>query len=127
MTDPEVTDRSLAVYVPAPGSELRETIWRGSGIVGSPAGETGRLRLDFEGDDERYPSFAARVRRAAERHLWSDGAGTGYPTRACAYADANEVVPVGTYAPEADLLTVDDPDTLRDWLEDEEVPDLPDR
>lgn len=85
-------------------------------------GDTGRLRVDFEGDTSVYPAYQDRVRRAAERHQWSDEQRSGYPTRACAHVSGDEVIPVGTYDPAADRLMVDDRTTLQDWLDDEDVP-----
>lgn len=115
------TDKSpktLRVYVPAPDSELANAIWEGSGIVGSLAGETGRLRIDYEGAEEIYRSYADRVERAAERHLAIrlDG-GHGYPSRASAHVDATEVIEVGRWDPAKSELTVTDDETLRAWLE----------
>lgn len=106
----------LEVYVPRPDTALRASIWPGSAIVGSPHGESGRLRIDFEGDDDVYPTFEDRLRRAAERHLWSDGHRSGYPTRACAYVDEEELIRVGTYDPEAQDLDLEAPEVLDGWL-----------
>lgn len=113
----------LTLYVPRSDSELHDRIWSGSGIVGSPVGDTGRIRLDFEGDTSVYPAYKDRVRRAAERHEWSDGERSGYPTRACAHVSKNEVIPIGTYDPATERLVVDDPPALRAWLDGEELPD----
>lgn len=106
----------LDVYVPRHDSELRETVWRGSGIVGSEVSDTGRLRLDFEGDDEVFPEFEDRVRRAAERHMWEGEGGRRYPTRACAYADPDEVNRVGSYDTDRRRLSVTEPELLEDWM-----------
>lgn len=108
----------LAVYVPREHTELREEIWSGSGIVGSEVGETGRLRLDFEGDEEVFPDFESRVRRAAERHVWEGPDGQGYPTRACAYCSRDEVVQVGVYDTERNELTVTTRAALAAWTDD---------
>ena len=107
----------LTVYVPRPESDLRRTIWPGSGIVGSEQGDTGRFRVDFEGDRDRYPAYKDRVRRAAERHSWFDGERAGYPTRACAYVDEDELIAVGNYALDSDQLVVNDRKALEEWLE----------
>lgn len=106
----------LAVYVPVPGSDVDAEIWDGSGIVGSPAGETGRLRIDFEGNRKLFPGFADRVRRAAERHDWSRNRREGYPTRASAHVDEGQVMRVGTYLPGSKKLEVEKPDPLAQWL-----------
>lgn len=116
-TAPDGGQDELTIYVPALSSELRETIWQGSGIVGSNVAGSDRLRLDFEGDEERYPAFTDRVRRAAERHRWADGERSGYPTRACAYVEEEEVVPVGVYDPTDGTVVIDDQRTLEEWLE----------
>lgn len=113
----------LKILVPAPESELREVIWSGSGIVGSKEGQTGRLRLDYEGDDDLYPTYADRVRRAADRQQWARRHRSGYPTRASAYADTDEVRIVGSFDPDSNQLTISDADVLADWLDVEEVPD----
>lgn len=114
----------LTVFVPDPhsNSDLEKDLARGSGIVGSQVAETGRLRVDFEGDGEVYPDFAARVRRAAERHVWRGPDGKqGYPTRACAYVDRSELVAVGTYDLREKRVEVTEPNALRDWLDVEEL------
>lgn len=116
------TDRDaqkLAVYVPAPDSELIGEVWEGSGIVGSLVGDTGRLRLDYEGDRTIYPSFSDRVQRAAERHQASrPGGSQGYPTRASAHVDPSQVIEVGRWDPVEGELTVTDPNRLKDWLDE---------
>lgn len=106
----------LDVYVPRPGSDLEDAVWAGSGIVGSPEGSTGRLRVDFEGDEDVYPRYADRVRRAAERHCHSRRHREGYPTRACAHVDPDEVVRVGRYDPESARLIISHPERLEVWL-----------
>lgn len=109
---------SLTVYVPAPGSRLREEVVReGSGMVGSEVSDTGRVRVDFEGDAEVFDTFGARVRRAAERHTWTHPAARkGYPTRACAYVSRDELVAVGRYEPAKKRVTVTDEDRVEEWL-----------
>lgn len=108
----------LAVFVPR-DETLREEIWAGSGIVGSPAGETRRLRLDFEGDRQLYESFEDRVQRAAERHLWEGPDGQGYPTSAMAYADPEAVERIGWWYADEEELEVTAPETLARWLDSE--------
>lgn len=106
----------LAVYVPT-DEQLQEKIADGSGIVGSEVSEIGRLRLDFEGNQELYDSYEARVQRAAERHLWDGPDGQrGYPTSAMAYADPDAVAQVGWWTPDTKSLEVTDPSTLTAWL-----------
>lgn len=52
----------LTVYVPAPGSRLRDDVVRqGSGMVGSEVGDSGRIRVDFQDGTEAFPTFADRV------------------------------------------------------------------
>lgn len=115
----------LAVYVPVPGSVVDSEVWEGSGIVGSPAGGTGKLRIDFEGNRELFPEFTDRVRRAAERHDWLRDHREGYPTRACAHVDKNQVIRVGTYLPGSNTLEVENADPLAQWLGvDELEPEL---
>ena len=69
----------LTVYVPArPALHIRD----GSGIVGSPGDEGGRVRIDYEGNIYGSPAlrtYATRVFHAAGRHL------TRYPTIARAW------------------------------------------
>lgn len=113
----------LDVYVPRPGSDLEEAVWAGSGIVGSPEGSTDRLRVDFEGDQDLYPCFADRVRRAAERHQWSRRHREGYPTRACAHVGPTEVIRVGRYDSEEGRVVVVDEAALERWLGVDELPD----
>lgn len=113
----------LDVYVPGPGSDLEEKVWPGSGVVGSPVGSTGRLRVDFEGDEQIYPRFADRVRRAAERHLWRQQHREGYPTRACAFVSPGEVIRVGGYDREEGRVVVGDVEVLKAWLGLEKLPD----
>lgn len=115
-------EQALTVYVPAPGSSLHDRIWEGSGIVGSEEAKTGRLRIDFEGDQTLYPTYEARVKRAAERHLWSGGSRTGYPTRACAHCAHEHVTAVGRYDPQTDRFEVDDRPALAEWIGEEEMP-----
>lgn len=112
MTEP------LTVYVPAPGSRLREEVVRqGSGMVGSEMGDSGRIRVDFQDETDAFPTFADRVRRAAERHTWEGPDGReGYPTNACAYVSPDELVPVGRYDPEAKRVHVNDERALEEWL-----------
>lgn len=113
----DADEQTLTVYVPAEDSELRETIVAGSAIVGSEYRDTGRLRIDFEGnvyDLEELVEFKAKVQRAAERHLANDGRGA--ETRACAYVDQDEVVAVGDYDPRLEELTIHVEDVLQYWL-----------
>lgn len=108
----------LAVYVPT-DEQLRDEIWKGSGIVGSPVGETERLRLDFEGSREVFEAYEERVQRAAERHLWDGGDGQqGYPTSAMAYVDPDAVVQVGWWQMEKEQLDITEPDLLSAWLDE---------
>ena len=109
---------ALTVYVPAPGSRLRQEVIRdGAGVVGSEVGDTGRIRIDFEGNADVFPTFDARVRRAAERHRWTGPDGhQGYPTSACAFVSGDELKPVGSFDPDTHRLAVDDEETLEDWL-----------
>lgn len=109
---------SLTVYVPAPGSRLRaEVVREGSGMVGSKVSDTGRVRVDFEGDAELFSTYGARVRRAAERHTWTGPEGReGYPTRACAYVSPEELVAVGSYQPRQERVIVTDEGALKGWL-----------
>lgn len=89
----------------------------GSGIVGSEVGETGRIRIDFEGDSELFPTFGKRVRRAAERHTWTGPTGRkGYPTRACAYVSPDQLTPVGEYRPNVKKVRVTAEEPLKEWL-----------
>lgn len=113
----------LTVYVPRPGSTLEDRVWPGSGMVGSPVEATGRLRVDFEGDTDRYPRYADRVRRAAERHRWAEGHRAGYPTRAAAHVDETEVIPVGRYESDPGRVIVDDAGALKRWLGTEDLAD----
>lgn len=107
---------TLAVYVPTEDSELRDEIRPGSGIVGSEYGDTGRLRVDYEGDIEMYNSFEDRLKRAAERHTWERPDGRrGYPTSACAYVDPSEVIQVGEYDLDAEELRVSDEERISSW------------
>lgn len=109
--------KTIAVYVPAPDSELRGEIWEGSGIVGSLVGDTGRLRLDYEGAEDIYPSYADRVERAAERHLATRRDGhQGYPSRASVHVDPDQVIEVGRWDPVGCELTVTDAERVRAWL-----------
>lgn len=92
-------------------------------MVASSVGDTGRLRVDFEGDDELFPTFADRVQRATERHTWKRPQGSGgYPTSACAYVDPEEVRAIGTFSPSSGRITVSDPDGLKDWLHTDRLP-----
>lgn len=116
MSRDEQDDKELAVYVAAPDSSVGEEIWAGSGIVGSPTEDTGKLRIDFEGDRQVFPEFEDRVRRAAERHAWSRDYREGYPTRACAHVDREEVIRIGTYLLGSDTLKVEDSESLERWL-----------
>lgn len=107
----------LTVYVPAPETDLRGKIDPASGVVGSPYRDTGRLRIDFESnrlDLDEFATFADRVRRAAERHLWNDQ--EGYPTSACAYVEPELVVEVGEFDTEEGRVRVTKEDVLADWL-----------
>mgnify|MGYP006305846347 CR=1 FL=1 len=113
----------LKIVVPIPDSELRKEIWTASGIVASEEGQTGRLRLDYEGDDDLYSTYADRVRRAANRHQWARGHRSGYPTRASAFVDPNEVLTVGTVDPNSWELTITDADVLANWLDVDEIPE----
>lgn len=112
----------LKTVVPAADSEFRDLVWPGSGIVASPHKDTGRVRVDFEGDDDVYPTYADRVHRAAERHQWARQHRSGYPTTACAFVDAEAVVTVGSYDPASGQLTITDDQRLAAWLEMDEVP-----
>lgn len=110
----------LTVFVPQ-NPELREKIWKGSGIVGSvvSSGETDRLRLDFEGNQGVFPSFRERVQRAAERHTWEERSGQGYPSSAVAYTDRQAVEAVGWWDCEDQQLEIEKPKVLSRWLENE--------
>lgn len=111
----------LQIFVPV-APELRERIWDGSGIVGSTVKDTGRLRLDFEGDEDTYSTFEERVRRAAERHLWEGPGGKkGYPSSAVAYADPGAVKQVGWWDDRDGSVEVTDPALLAKWLDPDET------
>lgn len=112
----------LKIVIPAADSELADVIWPGSGVVASPHQDTGRLRVDFEGDDDVYPTYADRVARAAERHQWARQHRSGYPTTACAFVESGEVVTVGSYDPESGQLTITDDERLAAWLGMVKVP-----
>lgn len=110
---------TLPVYVPAEDSPLREKIAPGSGIVGSEVGDTGRLRIDFEGnlyDLDELERYADRVARAAERHLWRGENGERYSTVACAYVDWSQVVVVGSFNTAEETLMIDRQEVVQDWL-----------
>lgn len=114
----------LDVYVPAPDSELLQEVDPGSGIVGSEVEDTGRLRVDFEGNRYDYEAFARyvqRVERAADRHRARQG--RGYPTTACAYVNPSEVIRIGGFDPEEGRLVISDRDQLAEWLDVDEVAD----
>lgn len=113
----------IDVFVPRPGSDLEEEVWAGSGLVGSPAGSTDRLRVDYEGDRDLYPRYVERVRRATDRHRWSGEHREGYPTRACAFVDPTEVIRVGRYDPDEHRVVVADAEPLKAWLGVEKLPD----
>lgn len=113
----EAGAEQLDVFVPELGSELRQEIWPGSGIVGRIRHQDARLRIDFEGDRERFPLFIDRIRRAADRHDWAEKARRGYPTRACAYVSPREVKKVGQYCPVNGTVAVTDQEALAEWLE----------
>lgn len=117
-------ERVLTLYVPGRDSSLREKVWAGSGLVGSEMEDTGQIRVDFEGDDEVYPTFLDRVRRAAERHLWQGTHREGYPTRACAYADPDELVEVGRYRSAESSIELTKPDALAEWLGVEDLVEI---
>lgn len=107
---------TLGVYVPTPGSEITDRIWDGSGIVGSLVGDSGRIRIDFEGDDEVFPTYEDRVERAAERHLAvRPGGYRGYPSQASAIVDADQVMKVGWWDPVAGELEITDREALAKW------------
>lgn len=109
----------LTVYVPAEDSKLREAIAPGSAIVGSEYQNTGRLRIDFEGniyDLEELEEFETKLHRAAERHLANDGRGA--ETMACAYVDPEEVVAVGEYDLAENNVNISGDEILEDWLAD---------
>lgn len=109
---------AFTVFVPAPGSDIRDRVWKGSGIVGSEVGDTGRLRIDYEGDSEIYSAYADRVQRAAERHQAERrGGGQGYPTRASAYVGPDQLLEVGRWNPNEGALEVTEPEILSDWLQ----------
>lgn len=114
--------REVTVCVPAPDSDLADAIWRGSGVVASEVRGSDRLRVDYEGNADLFPTFGARVRRAAERHMWRDrGDEQGFPTSACAYVDPDQVIAVGRYDPERKRVEVTDEETLKGWLAVEEI------
>lgn len=120
--DFDYLDSMITVYVPRPGSELSESVWAGSGIVGSPAGESGLLRVDYEGSTEQYPRYVDRVRRAVDRHQWSAEHRQGYPTQAAARVDDDQVIAVGQYDPEEDRVIVEDETALERWLGVDDLP-----
>lgn len=112
----------LTIFVPTEDSELRAKVKVGAGVVGSEVGGTGRIRIDFEGNEDLFGSFGARIRRAAERHLWTGPYGKrGYPTQACAYVSIDELISIGTYDPESKRVEVSDEAVLLEWLGTEEV------
>ena len=112
-------EQTLPIYVPAEDSKLREKIAPGSAIVGSEYQDTGRLRIDFEGnlyDLEELEEFEAKLQRATERHLANDG--RGVETVACAYVDRGEVVAVGEYDSAEKHVSISGDEILEDWLAD---------
>lgn len=110
----------LKVFVPVQ-DELRRRIWRGSGIVGSLVGDTERLRLDFEGDDGRYPTLEERIQRAAERHLWIGPEGQRYPTSAMAYVNPEGVLQVGWWDVDLRELELMRHEAIEAWLRGEAI------
>lgn len=109
-------EQTLTVYVPTEDSKLRTKIAPGSAIVGSEYQDTGRLRLDFEGNVynlEELEEFEAKLQRAAERHLAHDGRGA--ETVACAYVDPEEVIAVGEYDVRSGEVTIHLDDLLQEW------------
>ena len=107
----------LPVYVPARGSELEETVWPGSGLVGSEGPDGGRVRVAFEGDREDCPTYEQRTKRAAELHLapGSDGDPEA-PGRGRARVEPHEVVRVGWWDPDAEELEITEPGAVDGWL-----------
>ena len=117
----------LAVYVPRPGTSLREELAPGSGLVGSEESDDERMRIDFEGNVHDIPElarYADRVERAGERHQWTGpGEETGYPTSSCAYVERGELIRVGRFDPLTRRLEIEDRSKLAEWLNVEAVPD----
>lgn len=118
---------SVAIYVPRPGSSLREKIAEGSGVVGPAASGDARIRVDFEGNLHGLPElarYADRVERAAQRHQWKGGdAQAGYSTSARARIDRTELIRIGRFDPLTRRLDIADRSTLAEWLKVEAVPD----
>jgi hypothetical protein len=109
----------LTVYVPA-GERAEQLlgIKPGSAIVGRPVSPD-RVRVDYEGGiyaraDDEFAAYSARLRHAADRHLWN--AGRGYPTVARQTVGASLLCPVGTYDHAVRLLAVCDPARFDAWV-----------
>jgi hypothetical protein len=108
----------LSVYVPAPASDLRLVLERGCAIVGGRrSGGNGQLVvIDLE--DNRYQPpkpaddmavYLDCLARAAGRHV------ARYPTVARLAVDPASLTVVGTWDPDAQVLSIDDAAPLAEW------------
>lgn len=109
----------LTVYVPNEASFLAKQIKPGSGIVGSPSGYAHpemSERIDYEGNlygAMNMNTYTERVYHAAGRHV------TKYPTVARVWCNPADLVRVGTFHYETQVLLID-PDmqpTVDAWIE----------
>jgi hypothetical protein len=115
----------LTIYVPRPGTFLREHIRKGSGIVGSEDQHLpGQVLIDYEGATlGQKMTFEEKVFHAAGRHHWKvDGKGRvhRYPTGSRAAANPSEVIAVGTFRCQDDWsgckYLITNQDALDEWL-----------
>jgi hypothetical protein len=117
MADEEFSQQLVRVYVPSPSAgPLVRRIARGSGIVGTPVGET-RIQIDYEGNlygAENLRTWQDRVAHAADRHL------TSYPTIARAMVAVPELVRVAWYDPTSRAVNVFDHAAVAAWTSQKE-------
>jgi hypothetical protein len=111
--------RPIVVYVPAMNEQLH--IARGSGIVGEPSASSRTVLIYFEGDTHwpvNISTFADRVMHAYYRMV------EHAPTVAKSRVPVSSVIPVGTFDPVREEVTLTGLESERDlarWLGTERV------
>lgn len=109
----------LIVYVPHPDSDLRHFIDEGAAICGGAERGDGRVEIDFESNRygaENMKTYEDKLLHAADRHV------TRYPTVARRLVGLSDVIAVGTYDVEGQILYITQEKHLLGWTGEDGYP-----
>ncbi len=105
----------VPIYIPSGSARESLGVLPASALVGEWRSEAGRIMLDMEGnkyDAENLRWYVQRCHNAWDRHVHQ------YPTVARIWVMPHEVTIIGSYDPQAQVVTVSPLDTgqLAAWL-----------